>query len=211
MGNAGSKKQPLPNGFVNLSTGWKDLIKLRNTTVWPSKYKFGKKDHSIMSRNGAMLFGSSVLMNFTLLLAIIMAISLLMQKKLQNLQPAQSWALLQRNGPITPKVDIYSIGVLLLEIFCGRKNVKLSVEDENQIRLADGAYDKYKEGRLDLLVKNDEEAINGMKRVEMFVMTASWCIQADPLLRPSMKNVLQVSEGAMEVSVPPYTFPTTSV
>ena len=69
-------------------------------------------------------------------------------------------------------MDIYSIGVLLLEIFCGRKNVKLSVEDENQIRLADGAYDKYKEGRLDLLVKNDEEAINDMKRVEKFVMTA---------------------------------------
>ena len=60
------------------------------------KYEFGKKDHSKMSCNGAMLFGSSVLMNFTLLLAIIMAISLLMQKKLQNLQPAQSWALLQR-------------------------------------------------------------------------------------------------------------------
>ena len=117
----------------------------------------------------------------------------------------------RRNGPITPKVDIYSIGVLLLEIFCGRKNVKLSVEDENQIRLADGAYDKYKEGRLDLLVKNDEEAINDMKRVEKFVMTASWCIQDDPLLRPSMKNVLQVLEGAMEVSVPLYTFPTTSV
>ena len=108
-------------------------------------------------------------------------------------------------------MDIYSIGVLLLEIFCGRKNVKLSVEDENQIRLADWAYDKYKEGRLDLLVKNYEEAINGMKRVEKFVMTASWCIQDDPLLRPSMKNVLQVLEGAMEVSVPPRTFPTTSV
>ena len=99
----------------------------------------------------------------------------------------------------------------MLEIFCGRKNVKLSVGDENQIRLADGAYDKYKEGRLDLLVKNDEEAINDMKRVEKFVMTASWCIQDDPLLRPSMKNVLQVLEGAMEVSVPLYTFPTTSV
>ena len=33
-----------------------------------------------------MLFGRSVLMNFMLLLAIIMAISPLMQKKLQNLQ-----------------------------------------------------------------------------------------------------------------------------
>ena len=99
-------------------------------------------------------------------------------------------------------MDIYSIGVLLLEIFCDRKKVKLSVEDENQIRLADWAYDKYKEGRLDLLVKNDEEAIDDMKRVEKFVMTASWCIQDVPLLRPFMKNVLQVLEVPWKFQCP---------
>ena len=116
-----------------------------------------------------------------------------------------------RNRPITPKVDIYSFGVLLLEIICCRKNVKPSVEDKNQIILVDCAYDKYKEGRMDLLVENDEEAMNDMKRVEKFVTTSIWCIQEDPLLRPSMKNVLQMLEDATEVLVPTCPFPTTSV
>ena len=54
-------------------------------------------------------------------------------------------------------MDIYSFGVLLLEIICCRFNVKPSVEDKNQIILVDWEYDKYKEGRMDLLVENDEE------------------------------------------------------
>ena len=116
-----------------------------------------------------------------------------------------------RNRPITPEVDIYSFGVLLLEIICCRKNVKPSVEDKNQIILVDWAYDKYKEGRMDLLVENDEEAMNDIKRVEKFVTTSIWCIQEDPLLRPSMKNVLQMLEDATEVLVPTCPFPTTSV
>lgn len=116
-----------------------------------------------------------------------------------------------RNRPITPKVDIYSFGVLLLKIICCRKNVKPSVEDKNQIILVDWAFDKHKEGRMDLLVENDEEAMNDMKRVEKFVTTSIWRIQEDPLLRPYMKNVLQMLEDATEVLVPTCPFPTTSV
>ncbi|KAF3950122.1 hypothetical protein CMV_024084 [Castanea mollissima] len=116
-----------------------------------------------------------------------------------------------RNRPITPKVDIYSFGVLLLEIICCRKNVKPSVEDKNQIIPVDWAYDKYKEGRMDLLVENVEEAMNDMKRVEKFVTTSIWRIQEDPLLRPSMKNVLQMLEDATEVLGRTCPFPTTSV
>ena len=50
---------------------------------------------------------------------------------------------------------------------------------------------------------NDEEAIHDMKRVEKYVMIAIWCIQEDPSIRPTMKKVVQMMEGAVEVSVPP--------
>ena len=77
-----------------------------------------------------------------------------------------------RNKPIIPKVDIYNFGVLVLEFICCRKNVEPSIEDENKIILTDWAYDNYKEGSLDLLIENDKEARNDMKRVEKFAMTA---------------------------------------
>jgi len=65
------------------------------------------------------------------------------------------------------------------------------------------ACDCLKEGKLNLLVEEDGEAMEDMKRVERFVMVAIWCIQEDPSLRPGMKKVVQMLEGGVQVSVPP--------
>ncbi|GLU19430.1 hypothetical protein SLE2022_356820 [Rubroshorea leprosula] len=115
-----------------------------------------------------------------------------------------------KNKPVTIKVDVYSFGILLLELICCRKSFEQDSENENQRILADWAYDCYEEGRLYLLVQEDEEAIQDIKRVERFVMIAIWCIQEDPSLRPAMKRVSQMLEGAVEVSHPP-TIPPSSV
>ncbi|KAH7862367.1 hypothetical protein Vadar_003805 [Vaccinium darrowii] len=116
-----------------------------------------------------------------------------------------------RSKPITAKVDVYSYGVMLLEIICCRKNVELERGNEEDIILTDMVYDYYKCKRLAMLVEHDEEARNDMKRVERLVMVAIWCIQEDPSLRPSMKTVLQMLEGVIEVSVPPSPFPFSSI
>ncbi|XP_023907406.1 G-type lectin S-receptor-like serine/threonine-protein kinase LECRK3 [Quercus suber] len=107
-----------------------------------------------------------------------------------------------KNMPVTIKVDVYSFGILLLELICCRKSFEEAKGDDQMI-LADWAYDCYKYKKLDLLVENDEEATNDMKRVEKYVMIAIWCIQEDPSLRPTMKKVVQMMEGSIEVSVPP--------
>ncbi|XP_038901905.1 G-type lectin S-receptor-like serine/threonine-protein kinase LECRK3 [Benincasa hispida] len=108
-----------------------------------------------------------------------------------------------RSLPITMKVDVYSFGILLLEIICCRKSFEEKVEDEEQMVLTDWAYDCFKERKVEILVENDEEAKMDLKRVKKFVMIAIWCIQEDPSLRPTMKKVLQMLEGAIEVSFPP--------
>ncbi|CAJ1780245.1 unnamed protein product [Sphenostylis stenocarpa] len=108
-----------------------------------------------------------------------------------------------RSSPITTKVDTYSFGVVLLEIICCRRNVEKELVDEEKGILTDWAYDCYKTRRLDILLENDDEAINNIKTFEKFVMIAIWCIHEDPSLRPTMKKVLLMLEGIVEVSIPP--------
>ncbi|XP_077227659.1 G-type lectin S-receptor-like serine/threonine-protein kinase LECRK3 [Tasmannia lanceolata] len=108
-----------------------------------------------------------------------------------------------RNMSITAKVDVYSFGTLLLETICCRKNVELGLGDMENVILTDWVYDCYTERRLHLLVEDDEEALKDARRLERFVMVAIWCIQEEPSLRPAMKKVTQMLEGAVEVSVPP--------
>ncbi|KAK3205060.1 hypothetical protein Dsin_019106 [Dipteronia sinensis] len=107
-----------------------------------------------------------------------------------------------RNLPVTVKVDVYSFGVLLLEIICCRRSVDMEI-NEAEALLTDWAYDCYCEGVLDALVEFDKEALNDMKKVTRFVMVGIWCIQEDPSLRPTMRKVTQMLEGVVEVLVPP--------
>ncbi|KAF6175517.1 hypothetical protein GIB67_038091 [Kingdonia uniflora] len=89
---------------------------------------------------------------------------------------------------ITAKVDVYSFGIMWLEIICCRINFEQESWDEKIEILSDWAYDCYVEIKLHLLVENVEQAKNDWKMLERLVMTAIWCIQEDPSLRPSMKK-----------------------
>ncbi|KAL4027394.1 G-type lectin S-receptor-like serine/threonine-protein kinase LECRK3 [Cucumis melo var. makuwa] len=108
-----------------------------------------------------------------------------------------------RSFPITVKVDVYSFGIMLLEMICCRKNFEMETEDEDEMILSDWVYDCMNEKEIEKLVRDDEEARDDMKRVERFVKIGIWCIQEEPSLRPSMKKVVQMLEGAVEVSTPP--------
>ncbi|KAK0603055.1 hypothetical protein LWI29_000949 [Acer saccharum] len=108
-----------------------------------------------------------------------------------------------RNKPVTAKVDVYSYGVLLLEIICCRKSIDVETGGENYDILTDWAFDCYRSGKLDVLVEGDMEALSAVREVERFLMVAIWCIQEDPSLRPTMRKVTQMLEGVVEVAVPP--------
>ncbi|KAL5983359.1 hypothetical protein ACLOJK_017443 [Asimina triloba] len=93
---------------------------------------------------------------------------------------------------------------MLLEIICGRSHVLPKLEEgDDTIILTDWVCDCYREGRIDRLVENDEAALKDVGKVERMVMVAIWRIQEDPHLRPAMKKVAQMLEGAVEVVVPP--------
>ncbi|KAC9923456.1 hypothetical protein E3N88_32727 [Mikania micrantha] len=109
-----------------------------------------------------------------------------------------------RNTPVTVKVDVYSFGVLLLEIISCRKSVK-QIESgvEYGSILTDWAWDCYQERILGTFVENDLEAIEDYKKLTTFVMVGLWCVQENPSQRPTMRKVIQMLEGVIEVSEPP--------
>ncbi|CAL5187680.1 unnamed protein product [Lathyrus oleraceus] len=117
-----------------------------------------------------------------------------------------------KNVPVTAKVDVYSFGAMLLEIICCRKGVVLmeSGEEEKTI-LADWACNCYMEGRIDALVENDHEAMNDIGRLEKWIKIAIWCILEHPETRPTMRMVVQMLEGVVQVPNPPSPFSFSSI
>jgi serine/threonine protein kinase len=100
---------------------------------------------------------------------------------------------------VTVKVDVYSFGIVLLEIICCRKSVDCNLPEKEAI-LEEWTYDCFEHGELSKLL-NDEEVDNG--QLERMVKVALWCILDDPSLRPSMKKVLLMLEGTMDIPIPP--------
>ncbi|CAH8362047.1 unnamed protein product [Eruca vesicaria subsp. sativa] len=104
-----------------------------------------------------------------------------------------------RNSPISSKVDVYSYGVMLLEVVCCKKAVDL----EDNVILIDWAYDCFRNRRLDDLIEDDLEAVEDMEMVERYVKIGIWCIQEEPRMRPNMRTVTQMLEGVAQVHEPP--------
>ena len=113
----------------------------------------------------------------------------------------------QRSGLITVKSDVYSFGIVLLEIVCCRSNFEVNVSTADEVLLLTWVYNCFVAGELNMLVGVDEEV--DMKTLERMVKVGLLCIQDDPSLRPSMKNVVWMLEGIMDIPVPP--FPTPSL
>ncbi|XP_054813604.1 G-type lectin S-receptor-like serine/threonine-protein kinase LECRK1 [Prosopis cineraria] len=109
-----------------------------------------------------------------------------------------------KNVPVTAKVDVYSYGVVLLEIICSKRSVEKDIGkgEEEEVILTDWAYDCYVEGRIDILVENDDGAMADV-RLRNWVMIAMLCIQENPEARPSMRTVMQMLEGLVDIPNPP--------
>ncbi|GMP52640.1 hypothetical protein CsSME_00018369 [Camellia sinensis var. sinensis] len=108
----------------------------------------------------------------------------------------------QRNNPISVKADVYSYGIVLLEIVCCRRNLEVNVSTPEEVVLSNWVYRCFAGRELNkLTVVGDEEV--DMKTLENMVKVGLWCIQDEPALRPSMKSVVLMLEGITDISIPP--------
>ncbi|XP_022751555.1 LEAF RUST 10 DISEASE-RESISTANCE LOCUS RECEPTOR-LIKE PROTEIN KINASE-like 2.4 [Durio zibethinus] len=107
-------------------------------------------------------------------------------------------------GGVSHKADVYSFGMLLMEMVGRRKNLNAFVEQSSQIYFPSWIYDRFDRGE-DIELENvtaDEKRI-----VRKMVIIAFWCIQVKPNDRPSMNKALQMLETDVELlQMPPKPF-----
>ncbi|KAK1663878.1 hypothetical protein QYE76_052037 [Lolium multiflorum] len=98
---------------------------------------------------------------------------------------------------ITEKADIYSFGVVVMEVISGRKNIDTSRSEES-IHLITLLEEKVKYGNLvDLIDKNSNDMHKREQDVIQMMKLAMWCLQIDCKRRPRMSEVVKVLEGNM--------------
>ncbi|KAK4361679.1 hypothetical protein RND71_020631 [Anisodus tanguticus] len=111
--------------------------------------------------------------------------------------------------PITPKADVYSFGLVLLEIVSGSRNFEHhnSKVESDQWFFPAWAFDKvFKDMNvddvLDPRIKHTYDSRAHFDLVNRMVKTAMWCIQDRPDARPSMGKVAKMLEGTVEIIEP---------
>ncbi|KAL3323785.1 hypothetical protein AABB24_038113 [Solanum stoloniferum] len=104
-------------------------------------------------------------------------------------------------GSISHKADVYSFGMLLMEMLDLKRNEVANEENSSQY-FPYNIYDKFNKGK-EIVV--DEEANDVEKKMaRKLSLVALWCIQTNPIQRPSMSKVVEMLEGEVEVlEVPP--------
>ncbi|KAL3715092.1 hypothetical protein ACJRO7_006912 [Eucalyptus globulus] len=104
-------------------------------------------------------------------------------------------------GGISYKADVYSFGMMLMEMAGRRRNVNANAKDSSQIYFPLWIYDQLgKEEELQMVDAIEEETETTGK----MIIIALWCIQLNPNDRPSMSRVVNMLEGEIhELQIPP--------
>nr|BAK07411.1 predicted protein [Hordeum vulgare subsp. vulgare] len=104
-------------------------------------------------------------------------------------------------GVVSTKSDVYSYGMMLLEMVGGRRNVKSIVAKSSEKYFPDWIYDHF--GEVDGL-----QACEVTREIEeiarKMIIIGLWCIQVLPMYRPTITQVLEMFERSIDdLDMPP--------
>ncbi|XP_073131529.1 rust resistance kinase Lr10-like [Henckelia pumila] len=108
-------------------------------------------------------------------------------------------------GKVSYRSDIYSFGMLLLDMVGGRKNFQARSEGSSEVYFPEWMYNQLDKGE-DIGIQMDNEGENNI--VKRLIIVGLWCIQWYPADRPSMKMVIKMLEGEDMPIMPPNPFAT---
>uniref|UniRef100_A0A0A9E7P7 Protein kinase domain-containing protein n=1 Tax=Arundo donax TaxID=35708 RepID=A0A0A9E7P7_ARUDO len=106
---------------------------------------------------------------------------------------------------ITSKVDVYSYGMVLLEIISGKRNlgVEFSSNGDQVDYFPVQVAHKFLSGDVVNLVDENLHGDVNLEEVERTCRVACWCIQDNEFDRPTMGEVVQFLRGISEPEMPP--------
>ena len=108
-------------------------------------------------------------------------------------------------GGISHKSDVYSYGMMVLEMVGGRKNANIGAESTSEIYFPHWIY-KRLELDEELGLKNITNEGDRVK-VRQMIIVSLWCIQTNPSSRPAISKVIEMLEGSLDsLQVPPKPF-----
>ncbi|KAK8447335.1 hypothetical protein SEVIR_8G050825v4 [Setaria viridis] len=103
-------------------------------------------------------------------------------------------------GQVTKKSDIYSYGVLLLEIVSGRHNTNTRLPSEDRF-LLERTWGLYEEGRLEEIIDTNMGDDVDVEEACRFLKIGLLCTQEAMARRPNMTNVVQMLTGEKRIPV----------
>ncbi|KAH6815452.1 hypothetical protein C2S51_020272 [Perilla frutescens var. frutescens] len=107
-------------------------------------------------------------------------------------------------GKVSYKSDIYSYGMLLLDMVGGRKKFAAAAEqDSSQVYFPEWMYNQLEKGE-DISIQI--EKVEEREIVKRLIIVGLWCIQWYPADRPSTKVAIQMLEGQNLPVMPPNPF-----
>uniref|UniRef100_A0A6N2KVH1 Protein kinase domain-containing protein n=1 Tax=Salix viminalis TaxID=40686 RepID=A0A6N2KVH1_SALVM len=105
-------------------------------------------------------------------------------------------------GQVTYKSDVYSYGMMVLEMVGQRKDFDMGLMETNEMYFPDWFYMYLEPIEISTLhggiMEEDEEIVKKM------ILVGLWCIQTIPSHRPSMTKVVEMFEGSLQsLQIPP--------
>ncbi|XP_023007739.1 probable L-type lectin-domain containing receptor kinase S.7 [Cucurbita maxima] len=101
-------------------------------------------------------------------------------------------------GKATEKTDVFSYGVVILEVACGRRPIEREAGTQKMVNLVDWVWGLHSQGKI---IEAADKRLNGeFKEEEMrkLLLVGLSCANPDSSVRPSMRKVLQILNNETE-------------